>query len=34
VDAAEQVIGRSLDAAAHREIIRNVLEEGLAERRN
>ena len=35
VDAAERVIGRSLDAQAHREIIEGVLEEGLAEdRRN
>lgn len=31
VDAAEQVIGRSLDAQAHREIIEGVLQEGLAE---
>ncbi|MDP6824026.1 MAG: F0F1 ATP synthase subunit B [Dehalococcoidia bacterium] len=29
VDAAERVIGRSLDAQAHREIIEGVLEEGL-----
>lgn len=35
VDAAERVIGRSLDAQAHREIIEGVLQEGLAEdRRN
>jgi F-type H+-transporting ATPase subunit b len=35
VDAAERVIGRSLDAPAHRGIIAGVLEEGLAEdRRN
>ena len=30
VDAAERVIGRSLDAQAHREIIEGVLQEGLA----
>ena len=30
VDAAERVIGRSLDAQAHREIIEGVLTEGLA----
>lgn len=34
VDAAERVIGRSLDAPAHREIIAGVLEEGLAGDRN
>jgi F-type H+-transporting ATPase subunit b len=34
VDAAQQVIERSLDPEAHREIIQNVLEEGLSERRN
>ncbi|MDA1256322.1 MAG: F0F1 ATP synthase subunit B [Chloroflexi bacterium] len=35
VDAAERVIGRSLDAQAHREIIEGVLQEGLAgDRRN
>ena len=30
VDAAERVIGRSLDAQAHREIIEGVLSEGLS----